>query len=74
MKHAFISSLHCFDSFFSQIAQRSGCLCALIIKFYFSKTRANLKHKYIFWLLTDEFDENLAFGFTVRKIKRNLKI
>nr|DAN74541.1 MAG TPA: hypothetical protein [Caudoviricetes sp.] len=41
MNHAFISSLHCFDSFFSQIAQRSGCLCALIFKFI-PKTHTNL--------------------------------
>lgn len=68
MNHASISSLHCFDSFFSQIAQRSGCLCALIIKFYFK-----IKHN-ILLALVGKFNEKLAFEFTVRKIKRNLKI
>ena len=64
MNHVFISSLHCFDSFFSQIAQRSGCLCALIIKFYFKITHN------ILLALVGKFDENLAFGLTVRKIKQ----
>lgn len=68
MNHAFISSLHCFDSFFSQIAQRGGYLCALIIKIYFKITHN------ILLALVGKFDENLAFGFTARKIKRNLKI
>jgi len=64
MNHASISSLHCFDSFFSQIAQRSGCLCALIVKFYFKITHN------ILLALVGKFDENLAFGFTVRKMKQ----
>ena len=67
MNRAFISSLHCFDSFFSQIAQRSGCLCALITKFYF-KIKRN-----ILLALVGKFGENLAFEFTARKIKQNLK-